>query len=34
MGNAIPELKAKADMVTADVEDDGIYKACENLGLF
>lgn len=34
MGNAIPELKAKADMVTADVDDDGIYKACEKLGLF
>lgn len=34
MGNAIPELKAKADMVTSDVDDDGIYKACEALGLF
>lgn len=34
MGNAIPELKAKADMITADVEEDGIYKACEMLGLF
>lgn len=34
MGNAIPELKMKADMVTADVEEDGIYKACETLGLF
>lgn len=34
MGNAIDELKAKADYVTANVDDDGIYKACEALGLF
>lgn len=34
MGNAILELKAMADMVTAAVDDDGIYKACEALGLF
>ena len=34
MGNAIPELKEKADMVTANVDDDGIYKACEALNLF
>ena len=34
MGNAIPELKALADYVTARVDDDGIYKACEALGLF
>ncbi len=34
MGNAIPELKALADYVTAAVDDDGIYKACEALGLF
>lgn len=34
MGNAIPELKAKADMVTSAVDDDGIYRACEALGLF
>ena len=34
MGNACPELKAKADYVTADVEEDGIYKACELFGLF
>lgn len=33
MGNAIPELKAKADYVTTDVEDDGIYNACRALGL-
>lgn len=34
MGNACPELKAKADYVTTDVEDDGIYNACNALGLF
>ncbi len=34
MGNAIPELKALADHVTASVEEDGIFKACEALGLF
>ena len=33
MGNAIPELKAKADFVTTDVEADGIYNACVSLGL-
>jgi Cof subfamily protein (haloacid dehalogenase superfamily) len=33
MGNAIDELKAKADFVTTDVEDDGIYNACKALGL-
>ena len=34
MGNAIPELKAAADYVATDVEEDGIYNACEALGLF
>ncbi|MBQ9663699.1 MAG: HAD hydrolase family protein [Oscillospiraceae bacterium] len=34
MGNAIPELKAKADYVTTDVDQDGIYNACLALGLF
>ena len=34
MGNACDELKERADYVTADVDDDGIYKACEHLGLF
>ena len=33
MGNAIPALKAKADLVTTDVDDDGIYNACISLGL-
>ena len=34
MGNAIDELKAKADFVTTDVDKDGIYNACVQLGLF
>ena len=34
MGNACPELKARADFVTTNVEDDGIYNACKHLGLF
>ena len=34
MGNAVPELKAKADLITTDVDDDGIYNACLELGLF
>lgn len=34
MGNAVDELKEKADFITKDVEDDGIYYACETLGLF
>ena len=32
--NAIDELKARADYVTTDVENDGIYNACKALGLF
>lgn len=34
MGNAIDELKAKATYITDTNERDGIYKACEHLGLF
>ena len=34
MGNAIPELKEKADYVTTDIDKDGIYNACKALGLF
>jgi len=34
MGNAIQELKDKADLVTTDIEDDGIWNACIKLGLF
>lgn len=33
MGNASEEVKAAADMVTADVADDGLAKAFERLGL-
>ena len=33
MGNAVPELKARADLVTDNVENDGIYNACVRLGL-
>ena len=33
MGNATPELKAKADYVTGTVEEDGIFNALEELGL-
>lgn len=34
MGNGAPELKARATYVTAPAAEDGIYKACEHLGLF
>ena len=34
MGNAIDELKQRADYVTTDVDKDGIYNACVALGLF
>ena len=33
MGNAEPEVKAAADYVTADIDDDGIYKALQHLQL-
>lgn len=33
MGNGVPALKEKADYVTANIDDDGIYKAFEHLGL-
>lgn len=33
MGNAVPQLKAKADFVTKDAADDGILYACMHLGL-
>lgn len=33
MGNAVDELKEKADLVTASVDDDGVYLACKQLGL-
>ena len=34
MGNACPELKARANLITTNVEDNGIYNACVTLGLF
>ena len=34
MGNAIPELKERADYITTDVDKDGIYNACVALNLF
>jgi len=34
MGNAVQPLKAVADFVTKNIENDGIYYACEQLGLF
>lgn len=33
MGNGGPEIKEAADYVTADVDDDGLYKAFEYLNL-
>ena len=33
MGNAEAEVKALADYVTADIDDDGIWKACKHFGL-
>lgn len=33
MGNAIPVLKQKADLVTTDIDDDGIWNACKALQL-
>ena len=34
MGNAVEPLKAVADFVTKNIEDDSVYHACEQLGLF
>ena len=33
MGNGGPEILAMADLITDDVEADGLYKAFEKLGL-
>ncbi|MGT2742975.1 Cof-type HAD-IIB family hydrolase [Streptococcus plurextorum] len=33
MGNAVPELKEKADSITDTVEENGIYNALETLGM-
>ncbi|MBR3358456.1 MAG: HAD-IIB family hydrolase [Solobacterium sp.] len=34
MGNACDELKEKADLITTDADKDGIWNACQTLGLF
>ncbi len=34
MGNAVQELKDRADYITTDVDRDGIYNVCAALGLF
>ncbi|MBY4796893.1 Cof-type HAD-IIB family hydrolase [Collinsella sp. AGMB00827] len=33
MGDAWEQVQAQADFVTASVDEDGIWKACEHLGL-
>ena len=33
MGNAVPEAKEAADIVTTDIDDDGVWNALELLGL-
>lgn len=33
MGNALEVLKEAADYVTADIREDGVYKACVHFGL-
>lgn len=33
MGNALPEVKERADLVTTNIDADGIYHAFEQLGL-
>lgn len=33
MGNSVEELKAVADYVTDDIDRDGVWKACRQLGL-
>lgn len=33
MGNAAPEIRAAADYVTEDIDDDGIFRALVHLGL-
>lgn len=33
MGNGGPEIKAQADLITGDVEEDGLYQAFQQLGL-
>lgn len=33
MGNGCAEAKAAADYITADVDNDGIYRALKELGV-
>ena len=33
MGNGTDEVKAAADYVTTDIDDDGIYNACKHFNL-
>lgn len=33
MGNAVDELKKRGDLITTDINDDGIWNACVELGL-
>jgi hydroxymethylpyrimidine pyrophosphatase-like HAD family hydrolase len=33
MGNASPDVKAAADLVTTHIDDDGIYHAFLKMGL-
>lgn len=32
MGNAVPELKEKAQYVTTQIDEDGIFNACRHFG--
>ena len=32
MGNAIDEVKKKANYITNDMHEDGIYNACKHFG--
>ena len=34
MGNGAHEVRKRADFITLSIDDDGIYYACEHLGLF
>ena len=34
MGNAVDSLKEAADLVTDDIDEDGLYNACRKIGLF
>ena len=34
MGNASDEVKKHADFITKSIDQDGVYYACEKLGLF